>query len=141
MELNFKIADFCILREDIPQDVADRIMKYHLLVAQDARNRIQQPINVSNHSGYRPVVYELSKNRPGTSEHCYLPKSKGATDYEYTPELLADLKSNSPYSRICYYPTKGFIHCDYKYEQRGRRYFEFELENEEWKWVFKANLK
>ena len=138
MELNFTIQEFCILEGDIPQVIADKILKYHILPLQASRNRINRAISVSHKAGYRPVFYEIQKGRSGGSEHCFKEDSKGGVDLVHIDELLEDLKANSQYTRICYYKNNGFIHCDYASPTSNRRYYECDSLTSAWK--FKNNL-
>ena len=134
MKLNFSISEFCIRSGDVPIEIADKILNYHILPLQEIRDRIDQPIVVSMKAGYRPLDYEINKGRLGNSQHCF--KGKGAVDLRYTPQLLDELKENSPYKRVCYYPNNGFVHVDYNSNEDGTQYFE--CESPKGKWEFKG---
>ena len=142
---NFKISEFLIVPSShVPIHVANMIWQHHILPLQVVRNAIEQPIIISKSSGYRPLDYEISKGRMGSSQHCFgefetsrfNPNHKGAVDLRYTPELLKELKQNSPYTRICYYPNNGFIHCDYATEDRNY----YEADSPSGRWVFKERM-
>lgn len=97
MTLNFDISDFCISLELIPQNIADKILKWHLLPLQRTRNKLNKyiihkeniiKIWVSKKSCWRPYKWEISHDRNGGSQHCFGEKksgrifkdAKGATD-------------------------------------------------------------
>jgi uncharacterized protein YcbK (DUF882 family) len=107
---------------------------------QPIRVKFNRAIYVSLNSGYRPLAWELKRGRSGKSEHTFKikhPKGIGAADYraEDLEELLGLLILSSPYTRVCYYPLKGFIHCDYKTPSQGSRaYYEADNNNN---WIFK----
>lgn len=117
--MDFQLSEFCITNDAVPLDVADKILKFHLAIGQQIRDQVRFPIWPSQKSAYRPVYYEIEHGRAGTSEHCF--KNLGATDWtahkENVIELLEHLK-RSNYTRVCYYPKNGFIHCDYKGSER-----------------------
>jgi len=146
MELNFKLSEFCIdTNADIPQNIADAILKHHILVLQPIRETLKIPIIISQRSGWRSKEWELSKGRSGNSQHTFV-SGKGAVDLTVSEnkdfthnmlKLLEQLKDNSPFTRICLYTEKGFVHCDYKSAADDRQYFEC---GESGKWSFKANL-
>lgn len=112
---NFSISEFIIDGDIIPLEVADKIIKHHISIAQPIRDALGCAIWPSEHSGYRSVEWELSHNRSGTSQHCF--KGFGATDWtsgdRFKVELLWEELKKSSYKRICYYPDNGFIHCDH----------------------------
>ena len=100
-------------------------VRHKIQVHIDELNPIRElggfPITISKGSGYRSKLYEMSKGRSGTSEHCFL--GKGAVDLTCGKEnikiLLKNLLEHSTYTRICYYPVNNFIHCDWKLEERN----------------------
>ena len=117
MELNFSISEFIIEPEiDIPQEIADKILKYHIIPLQGIRDILKSPMTISERSGYRSLDYELSRGRSGDSEHCY--RGKGACDVTVSGaenlRVLGLLLLCSPYTRICFYPGDKFYHLDYK---------------------------
>ena len=122
MKLDFTISEFNITGQPVPQEIADAILEYHILVMQPIRNAINAPIHVSLRSGYRPVWYEKEQGRTGRSQHTYA-NGKGATDWAAKDlDALQDLMlKHTPYTRICRYPT--FIHADYKEIEGPRQYF------------------
>lgn len=137
--LPFLISEFCITGTDIPIEIADKILKYHIKPIVPIREELNAPMWPSDNSAYRPVFWEESRNRSGKSQHCFI--GKGAVDWTTNPdkllELLELLKKHSPYLRICYYPNDGFIHCDYKdVTGRGdRRFYTAESQTSKWKFI------
>jgi len=116
---HFSVSEFCITGKEPEQDIFDAIVRFHIEPMNGVRELLGAPISVSQNSGYRPKAYELSKKRPGTSQHTFEqihPKGRGAVDYtaKDISKLQELLISHSPYLRICHYPHKNFIHCDYK---------------------------
>lgn len=138
----FSISEFCITGEDVPLSVADKILEFHITPILPFRLREKVPVWASQKAGYRPPFYEKSKGRSGKSQHCFLKSSKGAVDWTTKPthllKLLEFLKDETSYTRICYYPNNGFVHCDYKHPERGRRYFECDSPTSQWQ--FKEDL-
>jgi len=118
--MNFTISEFCISRLAIPQAVADKILKYHIVPMQTIRTKRGIKIWASAHSGYRPRLHELRMGRDGLSEHVF--RNKGAVDwtcqnFSANNELfLKDIINYTDYTRIAVYDT--FIHCDYKGTER-----------------------
>ena len=127
----FKQSEFYSDKENPSQEVLDKIQIYHINQMNPIRHRLGIPVLVSQNSGYRSYETEISKGRSGNSQHCF--KQKGAVDYVHTPELLTELINNSEYTRICYYPHKGFIHCDFKAEKR--RYYEANSVTDKWEFI------
>jgi hypothetical protein len=142
MKNYFKISDFNITGQPIPQDVADKIMIHHIIPLNRVREALGQPIIISQRSGYRPVWYEKKKNRPGTSQHCFL--GMGAVDltliefHRYKWDLVKHLVNQTEYSRITMYESKSFIHVDYAginrfiYDENWERMFPAETLQSEW---------
>jgi len=124
----FKFQEFNITGDDIPENVATKILVYHLLPAIDVRKQLGVPIFPSQKSCWRPYKWEISKDRDGTSEHCFgqdengnfNPLSKGACDWTCNnfdkngKKLLEALIQNTSYTRIAFYKSHNFYHCDYK---------------------------
>lgn len=111
----FKIAEFCIAGDSLPIAIADKLLEYHINPILPIRARLGFPIWPSKKSGYRSRKYEVSMGRTGTSQHCF--DNKGAVDWTCRPDrllILLNELASLPYTRICYYPEKKFIHCDYK---------------------------
>lgn len=142
---NFSIKEFCITGERPPLDVAESIIANHINVLNPIREELGASIIVSQKAGYRPKDYEISKGRRGTSQHTFKDKegnvTGGAADLTSPKliELITLLKANSSYSRICYYPNNGFIHCDHKPTPNGVRQY-FECDSPSSKWRFKKHL-
>lgn len=113
MSNDFTISEFIISKnENIPLEIADKILKYHIPIIQPIRDTIRTPIWPSENSGYRTVIWEKNHGRNGTSQHCF--KGNGAVDYTCDPTRLNELfhlLCRSKYTRVCFYPT--FIHCDF----------------------------
>lgn len=121
MEHPYSIKNFNISGEDIPQDVADKIIKYHMYPVWDIA--IEMKAYPSENSSYRSVKWEKSKGRSGNSQHTF--KGKGATDWtcedfqNNKDKLLNKLINNTEYIRFAIY--NSFIHCDYKDTHDGKR--------------------
>lgn len=134
----FSISEFCISPEAIPQEIADKILRYHIGPMLGIRSELNFPIWPSEKSGYRSPAYEKKRGRSGNSQHCF--EEKGAVDWtcapENLPKLLKALKENSVYQRVCYYPNDGFIHCDYRVITGYRRYYECESPSSQWEYKY-----
>jgi len=137
MKLNFKISEFVIKGAIIPSDVADKILKFHILPMQRVRDELAIPISASQRSGYRPVSWELSRGRSGNSQHTF--KGMGAVDWTCSNfaqkkglflELIIQYTS---YTRIAVYD--GFIHCDYKPTSDGKRQLFESGSDSRWKFI------
>lgn len=110
--------------ESIPVHIADLIYTHHMVPQSIVRESLMKPVYCSDHSCYRPKIWERAKGRhPASeggerekwSEHTFYEGSKGAFDGSASntlryAELLIDL---TDYKRLTFYPDKGFIHCDY----------------------------
>ena len=123
MQHYFTTAELCIQPNAIPQEVADKLWKFHILPMNAVRHALGAPITASEKSGYRPVQWERRMGRNGLSQHCF--QGQGAVDWT-TPgglHLLDELQSLlielTTYTRIARYAT--FIHCDYKTVASGKR--------------------
>jgi len=111
----FKISDFNISGQPIPEDVADKILLYHILPLNQVRKAMGFAIWPSQKSGYRPLWWEKKQGRNGNSQHVF--RGKGAVDitcsdfeaHKWT--LVKALADHTEYTRISLYST--FIHCDY----------------------------
>jgi len=137
MKHYFNTSELCIMPTAIPQEVADKLWKYHLLPMNRVRAQLGFPITASQQSGYRPVAWELSQGRNGKSQHCF--HGLGAVDWT-TPgrtDLLDALQSlileRTDYSRITRYAT--FIHCDYRPLPNGSRRLYASGKDSKWKLV------
>lgn len=127
MKLNFKISEFNISGNAIPERIADAILIFHIAPMQVVRDILGFAIWPSLKSGYRPVSWERSHKRSGSSQHCFLDihGGKGAVDWtcsEFSKNkqlLLSEIIKNTDYTRIAVYNT--FIHCDYKKTNSGKR--------------------
>lgn len=123
MRLNFKISEFNISGKSIPEKVADKILKWHILPMQKVRVKFGASIWPSQESGYRSVSWEISHKRNGNSQHTF--KGKGAVDWTCSDfknkkqKLLHLIIEQTNYTRIAVYGS--FIHCDYKITSSGRR--------------------
>lgn len=124
----------------LPTDVADRMMQFHIMPVNQIRHEAGYGITASERSGYRSKQHEKRQGRAPRdysndwSRHTYYPhpttdpEGKGATDWrtvrlENMPDFARRLADGTSYARLCYYPDNGFIHCDYKYEAGGRKYY------------------
>lgn len=139
MEIPFKTEELCIeYGEDIPQHIATKIWKWHIIPMLVVRAFLGAAIWASEHSGYRPMLWELRQGRNGKSEHCF--NGKGAVDWtckkEHLPELLRLILLYTDYTRIAVYD--GFIHCDYKAEDGNRYVFDSDAKSN---WVLRETIK
>ena len=121
---HFKYSEFLILgghRADLPltAELADKILA-HIEQLNAVRSAINMPVTIT--SAYRPVWWERTRGRSGESEHTFV--GMGAVDLACGDmELLIDALGMSKYIRICYYPGSNFVHCDFKFPERGQRFF------------------
>jgi hypothetical protein len=123
---NFKISEYCIEGKPPTKKIADIILSNHIEPMNKVRDEYGEPILVSKRSGYRPRAYEVSKGRPGTSQHNFEESHEhgtGAADYTsaVAKELIQLVLKHTCYNRICHYPNNNFIHCDYKPTPSGKR--------------------
>lgn len=123
MKLNFTISEFNISGKPIPEDVADKILKWHIQPMQRVRDKFKDAIWPSLKSGYRSVQWEKKNGRSGNSQHTF--KGKGAVDWtcqnfsSKKDKLLKLIIEETDYTRIAVY--NSFIHCDYKVTNSMRR--------------------
>lgn len=147
---HFLISDFCISNVDIPEDIADRILLYHLMpmnAVQDATPFDVYPsYSVKGQpSGWRPYFWEIARGRSGGSQHTFGQRKsvvldqKGACDItcedfsQNVDYLLDALIEKTDYIRFAVYKT--FIHADYKDTHNGKRLI-FDS-NRSSKWTFR----
>lgn len=136
MRLNFTIFELSITDDAIPIEVADKLLKFHMLPMQRVRNSMKIKIWASQRSGYRPAWWEKRQRRSGNSQHTF--KGKGAVDWtceDFEQNKNAFLKyiiSHTNYKRIAVY--NSFIHCDYKPTKSGKR--ELYTSNSKSEWTF-----
>lgn len=125
MNFHFTLSELCIQNSDdtlIPLHVADKLL-HHIEIILPIRMVMQCPIWASQNSGYRSEAWERQHGRSGRSQHVF--DGGGAIDWttkENRLEELLDLLLQTEYKRVCWYPTKKFIHCDLKGDER--QYFE-----------------
>lgn len=135
--MNFNISDFNISGEAIREDIADKILKYHIVPLQRVRDALNIPIWASKKSGYRSYKWEKRQGRSGNSQHTF--KGKGATDItcqnfkENQDILLQSVLELTDYTRIAIYDT--FIHCDYKETESGNRELYSSTPDSKWKLI------
>ena len=122
--IHFKAHEFVKLSGhsvDIPISigVADKI-KDLIFELNPVRKRVGKPVVIT--SSYRPSWWEHYKGRSGNSEHTF--EGRGAVDVTCLDlsRLLTELQ-HTDFTRICVYPDMSFIHCDYKFPERGQRFF------------------
>lgn len=136
MKLNFKLSEFNISGEPIPEEVADKILHKHILPMQPVREELNIPMFPSLKSGYRSVWWEKTHGRSGGSQHTFI--EDGATDWtcqdfqDHKDQMLESMIKHTDYTRIAIYD--GFIHADYKPTKSGKR--EVYTSNSESKWKF-----
>lgn len=134
MNIYFKISELVITGKTISLDVADKLMRYHIIPMNAVRAHLGRPVWASQKSGYRPLYWEKAKGRNGKSEHCF--NGKGAVDWTCSgdiDELLAAIIEFTDYTRIAvYYQNhQRFIHCDYKAID-GKRYIYSSTPSSRW---------
>jgi hypothetical protein len=135
--MNFKISDFNISGESIPEEVADKILKWHIIPMQIVRDLLGYAMWASQKSGYRSVSWELKQGRSGNSQHTF--KEKGAVDWTCRDfankknEYLQMIIEHTDYTRIAVYNT--FIHCDYKHTTSQQRELYESDSNSKWKLI------
>lgn len=129
MKLPYKISDFCISNADIPKQIADRILEFHLLPMTNTSYHVGFDIYPSystkgQPSGYRPYVWEIARGRSGKSQHTFgqrksiILNEKGACDitcddFKNNKDcLLEALIEHTDYTRFAVYDT--FYHNDYR---------------------------
>ena len=114
------VSDFNITGRAIPQGIADKIVKHHLIPLWGVEEELPFKIFVSQKSGYRPHWYEIKKGRPGDSQHCFLMKGAvdlSCEDFINNKDLLLNaLVSLTKYTRIAEY--NSFFHLDYRNTDR-----------------------
>lgn len=121
----YKPSDFNISGSSIPESVADKLQKFHIVPMSFVRDDVGFPIWPSKKSGWRPYSWEIRNGRDGDSQHVFRLNSKGATDWtcedfeNNKDKLLKSMIENTDYIRICVYGT--FIHADYKDVHGGKR--------------------
>tara|TARA_R110000851_G_scaffold314588_1_gene476689 strand:+ start:2034 stop:2456 length:423 start_codon:yes stop_codon:yes gene_type:complete len=140
MKINFVPSEFNISGNAIPEDIADKIVKWHISYIQDVRNELGYSVYPSQKSGYRPKSWELSHGRSGNSQHTFT--GKGAVDWTCKDfntnknDLLESIIKNTKYTRIAIY--NSFIHCDYKETNLNKR--ELYESTADSKWTFKKHV-
>ena len=108
----FKQSEFYKKGTLVPGHVRNKISRI-ITFLNPVREQLGSAISVSQQSGYRPLASELRKGRSGDSEHVF--RKEGAVDLT-AKNLLAlfRLLIKTDFKRICIYPRKKFIHCDFK---------------------------
>lgn len=144
IDLKILLSELVITNDDIPVEIADKLLEFHLWPMNKVRSLLNKPIWASKKSGWRPEWYEKKKGRTGTSEHTF--KGKGAVDWTTKREDLINLLNliiqYTNYSRVCYYPENGFIHCDHKLTPSGeRQFFIYKKGKWEFQQVINKNFK
>jgi hypothetical protein len=128
----------------LPMGVLDNILKWHWLPV----NQLAHSVPVTHIVCYRHKQHEAEQGRRPKidmryialpvnqaynywSEHAFevsdrQPEGKGALDISANDlvALFSLLETNTEYTRIAVYPNQNFIHCDYAFPERGRRYFD-----------------
>lgn len=131
----FKISDFNISGNPIPEDVADKILLYHIPELNLLAQTLPFEIMISAKSGYRSVQWEKSKGRSGNSQHCF--KGNGAVDltcedFDRNLEgLLEGIVNCTDYTRIAVY--NSFVHLDFGHAPYNRWVF-----NSKWERLYKV---
>jgi hypothetical protein len=137
MKLWVTIKEMCI-DDSITMNVqeTETLQEYSNYLS-EVREKINKPVVVSMKSGIRTVAWEKKKGRSGNSQHStFNIKGRGAIDLVYTKELFDQLVKDNFFTRICYYPNNGFIHCDrMPHLMNGIQYFESQSPTEQWKFI------
>lgn len=126
MKNYFKISDFNISGEPIPEDVADKILVKHIEPMNLVVMHVSFEVKVSLKSGYRSYSWEKKKGRSGNSQHVF--RGDGAVDWTCEDfetnkdEFLKALIELTDYSRIAEY--NSFFHCDYAHQVEDRWLFD-----------------
>jgi uncharacterized protein YcbK (DUF882 family) len=118
-QCSWLIPDLCIENCLPKKTIQDKINKYHIDVITPISEELGFSVWASEKSGYRSPKYEKLKGRSGYSQHCF--NGKGAVDWTCDKQNLVKLLMalvKSDYMRVCLYPDHGFIHCDYKGNQK-----------------------
>lgn len=120
--------------EYVNPDILDRILVNHFY----PMNQIAHSTNINHIVCHRTKNHEKRKGREKGkngrqfwSEHTFEKSSRqidglGATDVsgESLPEIAELLLRNTEYTRFAIYIDQNFIHCDYAFPERGRRFFD-----------------
>lgn len=135
MRMYFKLIEALITQpKTISLDIADKIYWYHFIPMTAVRIELGFSITASLHSGYRPRWWELKKKRSGGSQHVF--RDKGAVDWTCfkfkmnKDALLMSIIKHTEYTRIAIY--NGFLHCDYKQTNSGKREIYTSNSKSEW---------
>lgn len=120
-KIPFSISELCISSEPIPQEIADKLLEFHITPMIKVREELGGWVTASQKSGYRPKSWEIMKGRSGNSQHTF--QGKGAVDWTASDlDRLEELIiTHTNYTRIVRYDS--FIHCDYKATDGKRYYF------------------
>jgi len=76
MTINFAISEFNITGQPIPENVCDKLLKWHISPMIEVRQELNIPIWASQESGYRPESWEKEKGKL-YEEICGELKSRG----------------------------------------------------------------
>ena len=141
MKVYFSISELCISGDTVPLDVADKLLKHHILPMSKVREELGSPVFCTTseglHSGYRSLEWEHSKGRSGGSQHTF--QGKGAIDWrcgdfqENKDRLLELIIEHTDYTRMAIY--NSFIHCDYKPTADGKRQLFTSTASSQWTFV------
>jgi len=138
MNIPFTFMELCITDEPISQDIANKLLHFHILPMSKVRHELGSWITASQNSGYRPKAYELMKGRSGNSQHTF--EGSGAVDWTCKKSKLLQLFNliieNTEYNRIAIY--ENFIHCDYGSNDGFRYIYESDSKSE---WTLTKTIK
>lgn len=114
----FNISELCIDQKPVPLDVANKLLKHHIMPMNVVREIYGGPIYASQRSGYRSYEWEKARGRSGRSQHVF--RARGAVDWTGSDlkRLFVLIYYLTDYTRIAYYPSANFIHCDYAAESK-----------------------
>jgi len=137
-----KISDLIISGKNVPIEIADKILEYHIKPMEHVQKYHEGDITCSQRSGYRPPIYEKKKGRSTTGQHCFI--EKGATDWTTNGDLndlLDMIIENTDYTRLTIYIESNFIHSDYKKTDGYVHLYKYSVEQRDWIKYDKQRLK
>ena len=138
---------WAIDQQSPPPDVWRRLLQYHIRPVVSIFYAEGVPLVPSRGSCYRPPAWEVQKGRSGFSLHTFPGRSHGACDLVRADgikvvSVLDLLVEQGPWRRICWYPSRDFIHVDYDDHQgtpcERRQLFECAGPREPW--IFRSWL-
>lgn len=136
MNSYIKPSELNISGDPIPNEVADKMVEYHIIPMNAVRAALGLPVLASEKSGWRPLWWEKitegmeAANTYITEWAQLIGLAKIFKNKDKFLKLISELTS---YNRIAVYAT--FIHCDYKATKSGRRELYTSNSSSQWKFV------